>query len=168
MSAVALAPNVALSPSPNTLPACPQDACNAKSNHQHLGTIKSSNLCTEIMEYTSPDEVAVCNLASISLSMFVDEATRTFDHDHLARVVKVVTRNLNKVCMCVCLCFGSYCGDGCERMLAVLGASWREHMCRCCCGGCCCACGTVYVVFSYIAWCVPGVPSRPLPHHAGH
>jgi ribonucleotide reductase alpha subunit len=74
-----------------------QDACNAKSNHQHLGTIKSSNLCTEIIEYTAPDEVAVCNLASISLSMFADEDTQTFAFDTLARVVKVVIRNLNKV-----------------------------------------------------------------------
>lgn len=74
-----------------------QDACNSKSNHQHLGTIKCSNLCTEIVEYTAPDEVAVCNLASVSLSMFADEATRTFDFDTLARVVKVVIRNLNKV-----------------------------------------------------------------------
>ena len=75
-----------------------QDACNAKSNHQHLGTIKSSNLCTEIIEYTAPGEVAVCNLASISLGMFVDEATKTYDFDKLAAVVRVVTRNLNKVC----------------------------------------------------------------------
>jgi hypothetical protein len=74
-----------------------QDACNAKSNHQHLGTIKSSNLCTEIVEYTAPDEVAVCNLASISLGMFVDEASRRFDFDKLAYVVGVVTRNLNRV-----------------------------------------------------------------------
>ena len=74
-----------------------KDACNAKSNHRHLGTITCSNLCTEIVQYTSPEEVAVCNLASVSLGMFVDEATRTFDHDALAAVVKVVVRNLNRV-----------------------------------------------------------------------
>jgi ribonucleoside-diphosphate reductase subunit M1 len=77
-----------------------QDACNRKSNHQHLGTIKSSNLCTEIIQYTSADEVAVCNLASICLPQFVDAATRTFNFDELKRVVKVVTRNLNKVRPC--------------------------------------------------------------------
>lgn len=78
-----------------------KDAANAKSNQQNLGTIKSSNLCTEIMEYTSPDEVAVCNLASIALPKFVtsDEQDNflTFDHDTLYKVTKVITRNLNKV-----------------------------------------------------------------------
>jgi len=73
-----------------------KDACNSKSNQQNLGTIKSSNLCTEIIEYTSPDEVAVCNLASIALPKFV-KADQTVDHDELYRITKVVTRNLNKV-----------------------------------------------------------------------
>jgi len=73
-----------------------KDAANRKSNQKNLGTIKSSNLCTEIMEYTSPDEVAVCNLASIALPKFVtDEGT--FDHHKLYEITKVVTRNLNKV-----------------------------------------------------------------------
>jgi len=74
-----------------------KDACNRKSNQQHLGTIKCSNLCTEIIEYTAPDEVAVCNLASVALSMFVDEEEKTFDFEKLRTVVKVMTRNLNKV-----------------------------------------------------------------------
>lgn len=72
-----------------------KDAANRKSNQKNLGTIRSSNLCTEIMEYTSPDEVAVCNLASISLPMFVENGK--FDHDLLYKVTKRVTRNLNKV-----------------------------------------------------------------------
>jgi len=72
-----------------------KDACNEKSNQKNLGTIRSSNLCTEILEYTSPDEVAVCNLASIALSKFVDD--ETFDYDKLYEVSRVVTRNLNKV-----------------------------------------------------------------------
>ena len=75
-----------------------KDHCNSKSNQQNLGTIKSSNLCTEIVEYTSPDEVAVCNLASISLKKFV-KADGTlgndgFDHQKLYEVTRVVTRNL--------------------------------------------------------------------------
>jgi len=74
-----------------------KDACNRKSNQQNLGTIKSSNLCTEIVEYTSPDEVAVCNLASINLSNFVDETKKEFDFEKLYEVTKVVTKNLNKV-----------------------------------------------------------------------
>ena len=73
-----------------------KDHANRKSNQKNLGTIKSSNLCTEIMEYTSKDEVAVCNLASISLSKFVKE-DKTFDHDKLHEITKVATRNLNKV-----------------------------------------------------------------------
>lgn len=73
-----------------------KDACNRKSNQKNLGTIRSSNLCTEIIEYTSPDEVAVCNLASLSLSKFVKE-DRSFDFDRLFEVTRVVTRNLNKV-----------------------------------------------------------------------
>ncbi|MCZ8214932.1 MAG: ribonucleoside-diphosphate reductase subunit alpha [Cyclobacteriaceae bacterium] len=73
-----------------------KDAANKKSNQKNLGTIKSSNLCTEIMEYTSPDEVAVCNLASIALPKFVTEDGK-FDHQRLYEITKVITRNLNKV-----------------------------------------------------------------------
>jgi ribonucleoside-diphosphate reductase alpha subunit len=73
-----------------------KDAANRKSNQKHLGTIKSSNLCTEIIEYTSPDEVAVCNLASIALPKFVTEDGK-FDHQKLYEITKVITRNLNKV-----------------------------------------------------------------------
>ncbi|WP_298424103.1 ribonucleoside-diphosphate reductase subunit alpha [uncultured Kordia sp.] len=72
-----------------------KDAANRKSNQKNLGTIRSSNLCTEIMEYTSPDEVAVCNLASIALPMFVKG--NEFDHKELFRVTKRVTKNLNTV-----------------------------------------------------------------------
>lgn len=74
-----------------------KDACNIKSNQKNLGTIKSSNLCTEIIEYTSPDEVAVCNLASISLPKFVNEEKRTFDFEKLHEITRVVTRNLNRI-----------------------------------------------------------------------
>ena len=74
-----------------------KDAANSKSNQQNLGTIKSSNLCTEIIEYTSADEVAVCNLASIALPRFVDEKTGTFDHNKLFEITYVATRNLNKI-----------------------------------------------------------------------
>lgn len=74
-----------------------KDAANGKSNQQNLGTIKSSNLCTEIIEYTSADEVAVCNLASIALPRFVDEKSGTFDHQKLFEVTYVATRNLNKI-----------------------------------------------------------------------
>lgn len=73
-----------------------KDAANRKSNQKNLGTIKSSNLCTEIMEYTAPDEVAVCNLASIALPKFVTEDGK-FDHQKLYEITKVATRNLNKV-----------------------------------------------------------------------
>lgn len=73
-----------------------KDHANKKSNQKNLGTIRSSNLCTEIMEYTSKDEVAVCNLASIALSKFVKD-DQTFDHEKLYEITKVVTRNLNKV-----------------------------------------------------------------------
>src|SRR6187549_1558621 len=73
-----------------------KDAANRKSNQKNLGTIKSSNLCTEIIEYTAPDEVAVCNLASLALPKFVTEEGR-FDHDKLYEITKVATRNLNKV-----------------------------------------------------------------------
>merc|ERR1719355_12139 len=73
-----------------------KDACNRKSNQQNLGTIRSSNLCTEIIEYTAPDEVAVCNLASLALPMYVNE-DRTYNFQKLYEVTKVITRNLNKV-----------------------------------------------------------------------
>lgn len=72
-----------------------KDAANRKSNQKNLGTIRSSNLCTEILEYTSPDEVAVCNLASIALPMFVKNGA--FDHKELFKVTKRVTKNLNRV-----------------------------------------------------------------------
>eukprot|EP00834_Sanchytrium_tribonematis_P005632 NODE_354_length_8925_cov_1.106050.p1 type:complete len:711 gc:universal NODE_354_length_8925_cov_1.106050:5177-7309(+) len=76
-----------------------KDACNKKSNQQNLGTIKCSNLCTEIVEYTAPDEVAVCNLASLSLPRFVKESEgkKYYDFKHLHEVTQVVTRNLNKI-----------------------------------------------------------------------
>lgn len=73
-----------------------KDAANEKSNQKNLGTIKSSNLCTEIMEYTSADEVAVCNLASIALPKFVTEEKK-FDFDSLFKVTYVATKNLNKI-----------------------------------------------------------------------
>ena len=72
-----------------------KDAANSKSNQQNLGTIKSSNLCTEIIEYTAPDEVAVCNLASVALPKYVKNGT--FDHDKLFEVTYQVTRNLNRI-----------------------------------------------------------------------
>jgi len=72
-----------------------KDACNRKSNQQNLGTIKSSNLCGEIVEYTSPDEIAVCNLASLALPRFVIDGV--FDHQKLFEVTQVLTRNLNKI-----------------------------------------------------------------------
>ena len=89
-----------------------KDSCNRKSNQQNLGTIKCSNLCTEIVEYTAPDEIAVCNLASIAINKFVTEhretitlpsgeqklvKSGTFDFNKLKEVAKVATRNLNKV-----------------------------------------------------------------------
>ena len=86
-----------------------KDHCNSKSNQQNLGTIKSSNLCTEIVEYTSPEEVAVCNLASINLGIMVKGGlhdtehgpnpapTAAFDFDELYKVTKTVTKNLNRV-----------------------------------------------------------------------
>ncbi|WP_420582705.1 ribonucleoside-diphosphate reductase subunit alpha [Reichenbachiella sp.] len=73
-----------------------KDSANKKSNQKNLGTIKSSNLCTEIMEYTSPDEVAVCNLASIALPMYITE-DGMFDHQKLYDITYVITKNLNKV-----------------------------------------------------------------------
>jgi ribonucleoside-diphosphate reductase alpha chain len=72
-----------------------KDAANKKSNQKNLGTIRSSNLCTEIMEYTAPDEVAVCNLASLALPKFVENGT--FNFDKLYEIAQVATRNLNKV-----------------------------------------------------------------------
>jgi ribonucleoside-diphosphate reductase alpha chain len=72
-----------------------KDAANEKSNQKNLGTIKSSNLCTEIMEYTSSDEVAVCNLASIALPKYVKDGE--FDHDRLFEVTYQITKNLNKI-----------------------------------------------------------------------
>lgn len=72
-----------------------KDAANRKSNQKNLGTIRSSNLCTEIMEYTSKDEIAVCNLASIALPMFVKDGQ--FNHKELFKVTKRVTKNLNRV-----------------------------------------------------------------------
>ncbi|KAH9492642.1 Ribonucleoside-diphosphate reductase large subunit [Bulinus truncatus] len=73
-----------------------KDSCNRKSNQQNLGTIKCSNLCTEIVEYSSPDEASVCNLASIALNMYV-KPDKTFDFDRLQYVTKVAVRNLNKI-----------------------------------------------------------------------
>ena len=74
-----------------------KDACNKKSNQKNLGTIKSSNLCTEILEYTDKDETSVCNLASIALPKYVNKETKTFDYDKLHEVTKTVTKNLNRV-----------------------------------------------------------------------
>ena len=74
-----------------------KDSCNRKSNQKNLGTIRSSNLCTEIIEYTAPDEVAVCNLASLALPTFVDPVRGEYDFGNLHEVVQVVTRNLNKI-----------------------------------------------------------------------
>ena len=77
-----------------------KDHANSKSNQKNLGTIKSSNLCTEIIEYTAPDEVAVCNLASIALPKFVEQGADgfyRFDHQKLYEITKVITRNLNKI-----------------------------------------------------------------------
>lgn len=74
-----------------------KDACNRKSNQKNLGTIRSSNLCTEVIEYTAPDEVAVCNLASLALPTFVDAARGEYDFGKLHKVTQVVVRNLNKI-----------------------------------------------------------------------
>jgi ribonucleoside-diphosphate reductase alpha subunit len=74
-----------------------KDACNTKSNQKNLGVIKSSNLCTEIIEYTDKDETSVCNLASIALPKYVNKETKTFDYDALHKATKVVTKNLNRV-----------------------------------------------------------------------
>ena len=74
-----------------------KDACNQKSNQKNVGTIKSSNLCTEVVQYSDDKETAVCNLASIALPAFVNEATKEFDYEKLHYVTKVVTNNLNRV-----------------------------------------------------------------------
>ena len=74
-----------------------KDASNEKSNQKNVGTIKSSNLCTEILEYSDKNETAVCNLASIALPAFVNEETKKFDYDKLHQVSKVVTNNLNHI-----------------------------------------------------------------------
>jgi len=74
-----------------------KDAANSKSNQQNLGTIKSSNLCSEIIEYSDAKESAVCNLASIGLPAFVNKETRTFDFELLRKVVSIATRNLDRV-----------------------------------------------------------------------
>ena len=74
-----------------------KDAANKKSNQQNIGTIKSSNLCVEIIQYSDDNETSVCNLASIALPMFVNEKTKVFDYEKLHEVAKVVTNNLNKV-----------------------------------------------------------------------
>jgi len=74
-----------------------KDACNKKSNQKNLGTIKSSNLCTEVVQYSDDTETAVCNLASIALPTFVNSLTKQFDYDKLHEVTKVITSNLNRV-----------------------------------------------------------------------
>ncbi|KAJ5501523.1 Ribonucleotide reductase R1 subunit N-terminal [Penicillium expansum] len=74
-----------------------KDACNKKSNQKNLGTIRSSNLCTEIVEYSAPDEVAVCNLASLALPTYVDSARGEYDFGKLHEVVQVLVHNLNKI-----------------------------------------------------------------------
>ncbi|KAF2223327.1 ribonucleotide reductase [Elsinoe ampelina] len=74
-----------------------KDACNRKSNQKNLGVIRSSNLCTEIIEYTAPDEVAVCNLASLALPTYVDMVNESFDFEKLHEVTQVVVKNLNKI-----------------------------------------------------------------------
>lgn len=74
-----------------------KDACNSKSNQKNLGVIKSSNLCTEILEYTDKDETSVCNLASIALPKYVNRETKSFDYEKLHEATKIVTKNLNRV-----------------------------------------------------------------------
>lgn len=74
-----------------------KDHCNRKSNQKNLGTIRSSNLCTEIIEYSAPDEVAVCNLASLALPQYVDYQNGEYNYEKLHDVVQVVVRNLNKI-----------------------------------------------------------------------
>ena len=74
-----------------------KDQANKKSNQKNLGTIKSSNLCTEIIEYSDENETAVCNLASIALNRFVDVKQQRYDYDELGKIVEIVTENLNKI-----------------------------------------------------------------------
>ena len=74
-----------------------KDSCNRKSNQKNLGVVKSSNLCTEILEYTDKNETAVCNLGSIALPKFVDRELKTFDYSKLHEITKIVTKNLNRV-----------------------------------------------------------------------
>ena len=74
-----------------------KDACNAKSNQKNLGVIKSSNLCTEILEFTDKDETAVCNLASLALPKYVNKETKSFEYEKLHEVTKTVVKNLNRV-----------------------------------------------------------------------
>jgi ribonucleoside-diphosphate reductase alpha subunit len=74
-----------------------KDACNQKSNQKNIGTIKSSNLCSEILEYSDEIETAVCNLASIALPTFVNKETKEFDYGKLHEVAKVITKNLNNI-----------------------------------------------------------------------
>jgi len=74
-----------------------KDSANKKSNQKNIGTIKSSNLCTEIIQYSDKNETSVCNLASIGLPSFIDVENKTFDYEKLHSVVKVITRNLNKI-----------------------------------------------------------------------
>jgi ribonucleoside-diphosphate reductase alpha subunit len=74
-----------------------KDACNSKSNQKNLGVIKSSNLCTEILEYTDKDETSVCNLGSIALPKYVNKETKSFNYDKLHEATKIVTKNLNRV-----------------------------------------------------------------------
>jgi ribonucleotide reductase alpha subunit len=74
-----------------------KDSINKKNNQKNLGVIKSSNLCCEIVEYSDKDETAVCNLASIGLPRFVDKKTKTFNFEKLQEIVKIITRNLNKI-----------------------------------------------------------------------
>jgi ribonucleoside-diphosphate reductase alpha subunit len=76
---------------------CYKDTCNKNSNQKNLGTIQSSNLCSEIIEYTSPNETAVCNLASIALPKFINTKTMNFDYDKLIKITKIITKNLNKI-----------------------------------------------------------------------
>jgi ribonucleoside-diphosphate reductase alpha subunit len=74
-----------------------KDACNSKSNQKNLGVIKSSNLCTEILEFTDKDETAVCNLASLALPKYVNKETKSFEYEKLHEVTKIVVKNLNRV-----------------------------------------------------------------------
>lgn len=74
-----------------------KDHCNRKSNHQHLGTIKCSGFSPEIVQYSSSDEIAVCNTASIAVNMFVDSTKKTFDFHKFKEVVKIITYNLDKM-----------------------------------------------------------------------